>query len=137
MIERLTPNVIDCIAAGEVIERPASVAKEVLENALDAGATHVDVTISGGGLERICVSDNGCGMLEEDMSLAIERHATSKLKKVDDLFMLTTLGFRGEALSSIAAVSRMTLTSRHASSAYGWRVCIEGGEVLSSTEIGA
>ena len=108
-IRRLTDDTIGKIAAGEVVERPVSVVKELIENAIDAGATRVDVEIAGGGSERIRVTDNGAGMSRDDLALAIERHATSKLATFDDLEALHTLGFRGEALPSIAAVSRFSI----------------------------
>jgi DNA mismatch repair protein MutL len=136
IVRRLPSDLIDRIAAGEVIERPASVAKELLENALDAGASSVEVEIAGGGLERIAVIDDGSGMDPDDAALALERHATSKLASADDLFNIKSLGFRGEALSSIAAVSRLTLTTRPAARPVGTRVVIEGGEVKSVSEVG-
>jgi DNA mismatch repair protein MutL len=108
-IRRLTDDTIGKIAAGEVVERPVSVVKELIENAIDAGASRIDVEIAGGGSERIGVSDNGAGMTRDDLELAIERHATSKLSTFDDLESLHTLGFRGEALPSIAAVSRFSI----------------------------
>ncbi len=120
------------IAAGEVVERPASVVKELVENSLDAGATTISVEIEQGGLTRIVVRDNGCGMDEEDAQLALLRHATSKIRGPADLSRITTLGFRGEALPSIAAVSKMTLKTRPASADRGTFLEIEGGKVINS-----
>ena len=118
-IRRLAEGTINRIAAGEVVERPASAIMELIENALDAGSTRIDVTASQGGAELILVEDNGEGMDAQDLRLAIERHATSKLpmrEGNDDLSNIATLGFRGEALPSIGAVARLTITSRTATS---------------------
>lgn len=125
-IRLLPPNLINQIAAGEVVERPASVVKELVENAIDAGATQIDVKIRDGGRSYISVTDNGSGMTPDDLQRCIERHATSKLPD-EDLFHITTLGFRGEALPSIAAISRMTLASRTQEESMGWKLEIEAG----------
>jgi DNA mismatch repair protein MutL len=122
VIRRLPRDVVDRIAAGEVVERPASVVKELVENALDAGATSIDVSVDGGGLVLIRVADDGGGLLPEDVPLAFAPHATSKLHDVDDLFHIASFGFRGEALASIAAVARCTLTTRPAAAAAGLRI---------------
>ncbi len=126
-IRRLQGAIVDQIAAGEVVERPASVVKELLENALDAGARSITVEIERGGIQRIRVSDDGCGMDREDAELALQRHATSKIRTFEDLRTLSTLGFRGEALPSIASVSRFTLLTRRPEEAEGTRVEVEGG----------
>ncbi len=125
---RLLPNhVANKIAAGEVVERPASVLKELLENALDAGATRIDVSVTAGGRTLVSVRDNGCGMNREDALLSLERHATSKIRDVDDIERISTLGFRGEAIPSIASVSRFTLTTRRADSEEGTRIVVNAG----------
>ena len=128
MITRLPPVVASQLAAGEVVERPASVVKELVENSLDAGARQVIVDLEAGGVRRIRVTDDGGGIRREQLALALERHATSKIASVEDLFRIASLGFRGEALASIAAVSRLVLTSRAAGEDSGWRVRGEGGE---------
>jgi DNA mismatch repair protein MutL len=126
-IRALSDHLINQIAAGEVVERPASALKELLENALDSEATQIDVDLAGGGIERIRVADNGAGIEREELSLAVARHATSKLATADDLMAIATLGFRGEALASIGAVSRLALASRAAGRPHAWRVEVEGG----------
>lgn len=127
-IQQLSSSVVNKIAAGEVIERPASVVKELLENAVDAGGGRIDVSLEGGGAELIRVRDDGCGIDEEQLTLALASHATSKIVDADDLFAVGTLGFRGEALASIAEVSRLTLRSRTADSPSGAEVEVIGGE---------
>ena len=135
-IIRILPEAVaNKIAAGEVVERPASVVKELLENSLDAGAREVEIHVESGGKRLIRVADDGCGMTHDDALLAFERHATSKIRSAEDLFEISTLGFRGEALPSIAAVSRLTLETRHASEAAGTRVEIAGGKLRDVKEI--
>lgn len=126
-IRFLDKTLINQIAAGEVIERPASAIKELVDNAIDAGATKIDVVVREGGRTLIIVSDNGSGMTAEDLKIAVERHATSKIPD-GDLFNIRTLGFRGEALPSIGSVSRLTITSRHINSDCAWQLQLNGGE---------
>ncbi len=126
-IRQLPPGLVNKIAAGEVIERPASVVKELLENSIDAGATSVELTIEGGGMDLIRISDNGCGIDAEQIPLALASHATSKLETADDLFDVHTLGFRGEALASIAEISHMILRSRTADTNVGAEIQVRGG----------
>jgi DNA mismatch repair protein MutL len=125
-VRQLPEGIVNRIAAGEVVERPASVVKELIENALDAGATRIDVLTDGGGRRRIEVTDDGAGMTAADLALAVERHATSKLPH-DDLLDIRTLGFRGEALPSIGAVARLAITTRHAGEPHAWTIGVDGG----------
>lgn len=135
-IQQLSSHVANKIAAGEVVERPASVVKELLENSVDAGATKIDVEIIAGGRKLIAITDNGCGMSKRDALMSIERQATSKIKEVDDIEHITTLGFRGEALPSIASVSRFTLKSRRPIDNAGTCVEIQGGKIIDVTDCG-
>ena len=129
-IRRLPETLVNRIAAGEVVERPASAVKELIENSIDAGASRIDIVVRDGGRTQITISDDGKGMSAEELTLAVERHATSKLPD-DDLLNIASLGFRGEALASIGAVSRMTLTSRRAEDDEAWSLNVEGGAIGS------
>ena len=135
-IHVLPEHVANKIAAGEVVERPASVVKELLENALDAGATRIKISVEAGGKKLIQITDNGCGMVRDDAMLAFERHATSKIKDAEDLLSVATLGFRGEALPSIASVSRLRLETRDAGAAAGTILEINGGKIARVEEAG-
>src|SRR5579862_4914897 len=135
-IHILSEAVANKIAAGEVVERPASVVKELLENSLDSGATRIRISVEAGGKKLIQITDNGCGMVRDDAMLAFERHATSKLKNADDLLKVSTLGFRGEALPSIASVSRLHLETRSPESPSGTVIEINGGKIARVEEAG-
>ena len=135
-IHVLSETVANQIAAGEVVERPASVVKEILENALDSGATRIKINIEAGGKKVIQITDNGCGMVRDDAMLAFERHATSKIKTAEDLLSVATLGFRGEALPSIASVSRLRLETRAAEEPSGTVIEINGGKMARVEESG-
>lgn len=134
-INVLSPKIYNRIAAGEVVERPASVVKELIENSLDAGATKIHVEIEGGGIEKISVADNGCGISKEDLPLAFLPHATSKISGIDDLNSIATLGFRGEALASIASVSRVYLTTKQKNDEIGFKISADGGEISKVEEV--
>jgi len=133
LLDELT---INKIAAGEVIERPASVIKEMLENSIDAGATNITVEIKNGGISYIKVTDNGKGIAQDDLEIAFERHATSKIRKAEDLNTITSMGFRGEALASIAAISNVEMISKTKDQETGYRIVLEGGDVLEQEEVG-
>ena len=135
-IHVLSENVANQIAAGEVVERPASVVKEMLENSLDAGAMRIKITVEAGGKKLIQITDNGCGMVRDDAMLAFERHATSKIKNAEDLLSVATLGFRGEALPSIASVSRLRLETRAEEEPAGTVIEINGGKIARVEEAG-
>ena len=126
-VRQLPERIVNRIAAGEVVERPASVVKELVENAIDAGAARIDIFTDGGGRRKITVTDDGSGMTHADLSIAIDRHATSKLDD-EDLLQIRTLGFRGEALPSIGAVARLSITTRHAGEPHAWLLTVEGGQ---------
>ncbi len=136
VVKKLSPHVADLIAAGEVVERPASVVKELMENAVDAGATQIAVEIRNGGIDLIRVTDNGYGMSREDAQTCFIRHATSKIATEDDLHAILTLGFRGEALAAISAVAQVELVTRMADSDVGTRVTLSGGEIQSVVDAG-
>src|SRR5713101_4451043 len=130
-IQLLPETLANQIAAGEVIERPAAVVKELVENALDAGARHIEIDLLDGGRKLVRVRDDGCGMGREDAELSLQRHATSKLRGKDDLFAIRSYGFRGEALPSMAAVSRFALLTCEPGALKGTRIEVEGGAIVS------
>ena len=136
-IRLLSDSVSSMIAAGEVVERPASVVKELVENALDAGATDISIDILGGGVEQIRVADNGCGIPSDEVELAFQRFATSKIGDASDLNTIHTLGFRGEALPSIASVARVSVGTRHADEEVGTLLELDSGSVVSKRQHGA
>ena len=135
IIHLLPDTVANQIAAGEVIQRPASVIKELVENAVDAGARHIHVIVVDAGRTSIQVIDDGCGMSETDARMAFERHATSKIQQADDLFSLHTMGFRGEALPSIAAVAQVELTTRQATEDIGTKLCLAASKVVAQEPV--
>ncbi len=135
-VRLLDTNTVNKIAAGEVVERPASCAKELVENSIDAGATNIEIEIINGGKTLMRITDNGSGMSRDDVLLAIRRHATSKLSSAKDLISISTLGFRGEALPTIAAVSKFTIQTRQPDSELGTKIYIEGGKIVDNHEIG-
>ena len=136
-IQQLSPHVADLIAAGEVVERPASVVKELLENAIDAGAQSVTVEMKNGGMTYLRVSDDGCGIAPSELPTAFLRHATSKIRSVEELVQIASLGFRGEALSSISAVAQIEMITKTPDALTGTRYVIEGGAEKANEEVGA
>lgn len=133
----LDDETINQIAAGEVIERPANVVKEMVENSIDAGATSINIEIEQGGIKTIRITDNGKGIAPDDIALAFERHATSKLRRATDLLRISTMGFRGEALASIASVSKIEMCTRTKEQELGAKVFVEKGEIVKIEECGA
>ena len=137
LIHLLDEKTINQIAAGEVVERPVNAVKEMVENSIDANASEIEVEIADGGITYIRVTDNGSGMDKEDAEMSIIRHATSKISTVDNIFHISSLGFRGEALASIAAVSKCTLTTRQKDNSEGIQLDIESGKITDSKIVGA
>ena len=134
LLDELT---INQIAAGEVIERPASVVKELVENSVDAGATNINIEVKNGGIKQIRIIDNGSGIAKDDLQFAFERHATSKIRTAEDLESVKSMGFRGEALASIAAISQIELVTKTEEELIGNKIIVEGGNVLEKSETGA
>jgi len=134
-IQILDRKVINQISAGEVVEKPASVVKELIENSIDAGSTEISISITNGGLESIVIADNGCGIAKNEIKLAFVPHATSKLTEIEDLNTLSTMGFRGEALATISAVSRVSIVSKTKDEDTGILLKLEGGEEKDLQEI--
>lgn len=135
IIRLLPDHVANQIAAGEVVQRPASIVKELLENAIDAGATSIELIVKDGGRTLVQVVDNGSGMSATDARLAFERHATSKIRTTEDIFRIATKGFRGEALASIAAVAQVDLKTKQADTSYGTHITIHGGELIEQEPV--
>ena len=133
----LDEQTINKIAAGEVVDRPASIVKELVENSIDAKATAISIEIYKGGVSYIKIIDNGTGFKSDDIDLAFERHATSKIRKEEDLSRITSMGFRGEALASVAAISKITLTTKNINESIGTRVRVEAGNIIEKQEIPA
>lgn len=127
---------INKIAAGEVVDRPASIVKELVENSIDAGATQVTVEIKNGGIKYIKISDNGSGIRKDDVQIAFERHATSKIRKEEDILNITSMGFRGEALASVAGISKVTLMTKHKDEEIGSKYVVEGGNEICFEDMG-
>src|SRR3989338_9068519 len=132
----LPEDLINKISAGEVVERPSSILKELVENAIDAEASVINVSISGSGVEGLTIEDNGIGMSRDEALLALKRYSTSKIKDINDLYSISTLGFRGEALPSIASVSKMKIETKQIDSTSGTRILSIGGDITSVEEIG-
>ena len=134
MIQILSSETSEKIAAGEVVERPTSVIKELTENAIDSGATEIFVDLENGGHSLIKITDNGCGISKDELPIAIQRFATSKITKFEDLFTINTLGFRGEALPSIGAISHLEIISKQRDEDFAYMIAIEGGQIVETRE---